>query len=75
MVKVALKLEQRTKLSQIQRLTIKMLTLRSQELTDFLHEQVAENPLLDIRYGDVKSQADAGKEKPLDAVRSRSDSL
>lgn len=75
MVKVALKLEQRTKLSQIQRLTIKMLTLRSQELTDFLHEQVAENPLLDIRYGDVKSQADAGKEKPLDAVRSRADSL
>lgn len=62
MAKIALKLEQKTKLSQIQRLTIQMLTLHAQDLTDFLHEQVTDNPLLDIRYKDVRPSGGSGKE-------------
>lgn len=76
MVKVSLRLEQKIKLSQMQRLTIQMMTLHGQDLQDFLHEQVTENPLLDIRYRDVKQSA--GKEyteKPIEAVSSREDSL
>ena len=75
MAKMALKLEQRTKISQIQRLTIKALTLQSQDLTDFLNEQVAENPLLDIRYPDVRPAGSGTAEKPIDNLRSRGDSL
>ena len=75
MAKIALKLEQRTKLSQIQRLTIQMLTLHAQDLTDFLHEQVTDNPLLDIRYKDVRPSGGSGKEKPIDNIKNRGDSL
>ena len=49
MAKIALTLEQKIKLSQMQRLTIQMMTLRGQDLVEFLHEKVTENPLLDIR--------------------------
>lgn len=75
MAKIALKLEQRTKISQIQQLTIKLLTLQSQNLTDFLNEQVAENPLLDIRYPDVRPAGSRAAEKPIDNLKSRGDSL
>lgn len=75
MAKIALKLEQKTKLSQIQRLTIQMLTLHAQDLTDFLHEQVTDNPLLDIRYKDVRPSGGSGKEKPIDNIKNRGDSL
>lgn len=76
MVKVSLRLEQKIKLSQMQRLTIKMMSLRGQDLQDFLHEQVTDNPLLDIRYRDVRRQASSeGNEKPIDNIRSRGESL
>ena len=75
MAKIALKLEQKTKLSQIQRLTIQMLTLHAQDLTDFLHEQVTDNPLLDIRYKDVRPSGGSGKEKPIKKIKNRGDSL
>ena len=64
MAKIALKLEQKTKLSQIQRLTIQMLTLHAQDLTDFLHEQVTDNPLLDIRYKMSGPVAEAARKSP-----------
>lgn len=74
MVKVALKLEQKLKLSQMQRLTIQMMSLRGQDLQDFLHEQVTENPLLDIRYPDVRPSG-SGQEKPIDNIRSHGESV
>ena len=76
MVKVSLHLEQKMKLSQMQRLTIQMMTLHGQDLQDFLREQVTDNPLLDIRYRDVRPHT--GKdypEKPIEAACSRGDSL
>ena len=76
MVKVSLQLEQNIKLSQMQRLTIQMMTLHGQELQEFLHEQVTENPLLDIRYHDSKSHVSKEvNEKPIEAVKDGTDSL
>lgn len=76
MVKVSLHLEQNVKLSQMQRLTIQMMTLHGQELQEFLHEQVTENPLLDIRYHDIQPHAgNECNEKPIEAVGDRRDSL
>ena len=46
---VSLRLEQKLKVTQIQQLTIQLLTLRSQDLIDFLHEEVTKNPLVDIQ--------------------------
>ena len=74
MANLSLKLEQKAKILQVQRLTIQMLALHAQDLTDFLQEQVTENPLLDIRYHDVRKAGDKG-EKSIDNLRSRSDSL
>ncbi len=74
MAKVALRLEQKMKVSQIQRLTIQMMALHGQELQTFLHEQVTENPLLDIRYPDIRP-AGSGGEKPIDNLRGCGDSL
>ena len=74
MAKIALTLEQKIKLSQMQRLTIQMMTLRSQDLVEFLHEKVTENPLLDIRYPDIRPQTGGG-EKPINNIRSSGDSL
>ena len=71
---LSLKLEQKTKLMQVQRLTIQLLALHGQELTDFLQEQVTDNPLLDIRYHDVRGAGDK-TEKPIDNIKSRSASL
>ncbi|WP_417093613.1 RNA polymerase factor sigma-54, partial [Megasphaera sp.] len=59
---------------QVQRLTIQMLALHAQNLADFLQEQVTDNPLLDIRYHDVRPAGDKG-DKAIDNLRSRSDSL
>ena len=59
---------------QVQRLTIQLLALHGQELMDFLQEQVTDNPLLDIRYHDVRGAGDKG-EKPIDNIKSRSASL
>lgn len=76
MVKVSLHLEQNIKLSQMQRLTIQMMTLHGQELQEFLHEQVTENPLLDIRYHDIQPHAgNECNEKPIEAVEDYRDSL
>lgn len=75
MTKIALTLEQKIKLSQMQRLTIQMMTLRGQDLVEFLHEKVMENPLLDIRYPDVRPKSGGGTEKPIDNIRSSGDSL
>lgn len=74
MANLSLKLEQKTKLMQVQRLTIQLLALHGQELMDFLQEQVTDNPLLDIRYHDVRGAGDK-TEKPIDNIKSRSASL
>ena len=42
MANLSLKLEQKTKLMQVQRLTIQLLALHGQELMDFLQEQVTD---------------------------------
>jgi RNA polymerase sigma-54 factor len=75
MVQIALKLEQKLKLSQMQRLTIQMMQLHGRDLQDFLQEQVTSNPLLDIRYHDVRSRSDRKGEKPIENSRSDGDSL
>ena len=59
----------------MQRLTIQMMTLRGQDLVEFLYEKVTENPLLDIRYPDVRPRSGGGMEKPIDNIRSGGDSL
>ncbi len=74
MATISLKLEQKIKVSQIQRLTIQMMALRGRELDEFLHEQVTENPLLDIRYHDVRP-AGGETEKPIHNIGSRGESL
>lgn len=75
MGKISLNLEQKIKLSQMQRLTIQLMTLRGQDLAEFLHEKVTENPLLDIRYPDIRPRTGSNAEKPIDNIRSSSDSL
>lgn len=75
MVEMALKLEQKLKLSQMQRLTIQMMQLHGRDLQDFLQEQVTSNPLLDIRYHDVRSRGSRNGEKPIENSRSDGDSL
>lgn len=60
--------------SQIQRLTIQVLTLRGQDIRDFLQEQVTENPLLDIQYKDVYAKgAPVAGDKPLHQIKDRDD--
>ena len=71
---ISLKLQLRSKVTQLQQLTVKLLNLHTQDLTDFLHEQVTDNPLLDIRYPDVRP-AGGGQEKPIDNLRSSGESL
>ena len=71
MSNLSLKLEQKAKILQVQRLTIQMLALHAQNLADFLQEQVTDNPLLDIRYHDVRPAGDKG-DKAIDNLRSRS---
>ena len=66
---VSLRLEQKLKVTQIQQLTIQLLTLRSQDLIDFLHEEVTKNPLVDIQYRDVRAGGE-GREKPIENARS-----
>ena len=76
MIKVSLHLEQKIKLSQMQRLTIQLMTLHGQDLQEFLRDQVTDNPLLDIRYRDIQQHAEHEyHEKPMDAIRSQQDSL
>lgn len=74
MSNLSLKLEQKAKILQVQRLTIQMLALHGQDLADFLQEQVTANPLLDIRYHDVRPAGDKG-DKAIDNLRSHSASL
>lgn len=74
MSNLSLKLEQKAKILQVQRLTIQMLALHGQDLVDFLQEQVTANPLLDIRYHDVRPAGDKG-DKAIDNLRSHSASL
>ena len=76
MAKVALKLEQKLKISQLQKLTIQLMTLHGQDLQEYLQAQVTENPLLDIRYPDVRSGSGPMKdERPIGNLRSRGESL
>lgn len=74
MSNLSLKLEQKAKILQVQRLTIQMLALHAQDLADFLQEQMMDNPLMDIRYHDVRPAGDKG-DKAIDNLRSYSDSL
>jgi RNA polymerase sigma-54 factor len=75
MADVSLQLQLKPKITQLQTLTIKLLTLHSQDLVEYLQEQVTENPLLDIRYHDVSSSGSGAAEKPIDNIRSHEDSL
>lgn len=76
MAKIALKLEQKIKLSQMQHLTIQLMTMRGQDLVDFLHEKAAENPLADIQYADIRpAHRNDSVEKPIDNIHSGRDSL
>lgn len=75
MAKLSLHLEQKLKLSQFQRLTIQLMQMHSQEITDFLQREVTENPLLDIRYPDVRERRSPAGEKPIDNLRQQEDSL
>lgn len=65
MADVSLQLQLKTKMTQLQLLTVKLLSLRQQELRDFLQEQVESNPLLDIRYPDVKGGT-GSEGRPID---------
>lgn len=76
MANLSLRLEQKLKLSQFQRLTIQLMQLHRQDLTDFLEKEVTENPLLDICYPDVrKKESGAAAEKPIDNLPKAADSL
>jgi RNA polymerase sigma-54 factor len=75
MADVSLQLQLKPKITQLQTLTIKLLTLHSQDLVEYLQEQVTENPLLDIRYHDISSSGSGAAEKPIDNIRSHEDSL
>ncbi|MGE1062080.1 RNA polymerase factor sigma-54 [Megasphaera paucivorans] len=75
MADISLKLQLKPKMTQIQSLTIKMLGLQAQDLTEFLYEQITDNPLLDIRYPDVRRSNTPIAEKPIDNIHSREDSL
>jgi RNA polymerase sigma-54 factor len=72
---ISLKLQLKAKVTQLQQLTVKLLSLHAQDLTDYIHEQVTDNPLIDIRYHDVRSTSGTGNEKPIDNIRSRDKSL
>ena len=69
MVQLSLALTQKISLSQMQRLMIQLMTLRGQDMRDFLQEQVVTNPLLDIRYPDVYRQK--GKAKRSRSTKSK----
>ena len=73
MAKISLALQQKLKVTQLQKLTIQLMSLRGEDLTEFIHNQVRDNPLLDIRYHDVRAAGE--KEKPIDNIKSTSDSL
>ena len=72
MVQLSLALTQKISLSQMQRLMIQLMTLRGQDMRDFLQEQVVTNPLLDIRYPDVYQAKGQSQEKPLYQVKAHS---
>jgi len=74
MVQLSLALTQKISLSQMQRLMIQLMTLRGQDMRDFLQEQVVTNPLLDIRYPDVYQAKGQSQEKPLYQVKAHSGS-
>lgn len=75
MVQMSLKLSQKTIMSQVQRLTIRLMGLHGSEMQEFLQEQVTNNPLLDIRYKDVRIHtASQENEQHIQQVRARADS-
>ena len=74
MSNLSLKLEQKAKILQVQRLTIQMLALHGQDLVDFLQEQVTANPLLDICYHDVRSDEEKDR-KAIENVHNHGASL
>lgn len=73
MARLALQTVQQLSISQLQRLTIQIMTLHGQDLRDFLQKEVDANPLIDLEYTDVYSGG-AGREKPLDQSPDRQDS-
>lgn len=74
MVQLTLSMTQKLALSQMQRLMIQLMTLHGQDMHDFLQEQVMSNPLLDIRYKDVRHTNSMDTEKPIQQVQAHSDS-
>lgn len=72
---ISLKLQLKPKVTQLQQLTVKLLSLHAQDLTDYLQEQVTDNPLIDIRYPDLRPSAGSGNEKPIENVRGHEESL
>lgn len=74
MSNLSLKLEQKAKILQVQRLTIQMLALHGQDLVDFLQEKVTANPLMDICYHDVRADEEKGR-KAIENVHNYGASL
>ncbi len=74
MSNLSLKLEQKAKILQVQRLTIQMLALHGQDLVDFLQEKVTANPLMDICYHDVRADEEKGR-KAIENVHNHGASL
>lgn len=74
MSNLSLKLEQKAKILQVQRLTIQMLALHGPDLVDFLQEKVTANPLMDICYHDVRADEEKGR-KAIENVHNHGASL
>lgn len=74
MSNLSLKLEQKAKILQVQRLTIQILALHGQDLVDFLQEKVTANPLMDICYHDVRADEEKGR-KAIENVHNHGASL
>ena len=74
MSNLSLKLEQKAKILQVQRLTIQMLALHGQDLVDFLQEKVTANPLMDICYHDVRADEEKGR-KAIENVHNQKETL
>lgn len=74
MAQLALQTVQQLTITQLQRLTIQVMTLHGQDLRDFLQKEVDANPLIDIEYTDIYSSSSGAKEKPIDQSSGRQDS-
>lgn len=62
-----LTLSQKTTITQLQQLSLKLISLTQQDLTKYLEQQSLENPLMDIKYRD--SQISGGGQKNIDNIQ------